>query len=104
MIKEYDIGNGRKVSVIYDNGVAQVSREIIEQILIPEHIKAEKYRWHDLKADPKDVPENDSRVLLRIDNKLNEYVCATYHDGNFGLFARHAVLGRAHIPPYEGEE
>lgn len=64
MTKEYSIGNGRNVSVIYnEQGVAQVSKELIEQCFIPLFRQSEKYKWHDLQKNPDDLPKTDEMIL-----------------------------------------
>lgn len=85
MIKEYSIGNGRNVSVFYpevieenEKGVAQVSREIIEKCFIPLLRESEEYKWHDLRKNPNDLPENGSSVLT-CENGI--YQELKYYDG-----------------------
>lgn len=47
-IKEYDVGNGKKLLVTYSNqGIARVTKQFIEQVMIPKFQKYEGEKLSD---------------------------------------------------------
>lgn len=57
----------------------------VYKIAIEALEKADKYRWHDLKEDPTDLPKDGfNKCLVSIDFFGNElYAVCTYEDGEF---------------------
>ena len=44
-------------------------------------MKHEKYRWHDLRKNPNDLPSNDRNVYLALDMKeYVTYICGDYSE------------------------
>lgn len=76
--------------------------------------KAEKYRWHDLRKNPDDMPEEDVKVLtvhryhhFSIGEDANEYeIGHRYRDTFFfsgGEGVNSKVLAWKYIEPFEGD-
>jgi len=46
----------------------------------------EKYKWHDLRKNPNDVPTEDGRKYIITQCGTKKYHIANWMDGNFGEF------------------
>ena len=73
--------------------------------------KADKYRWHDLRKNPDDLPEADGNsesdyVLVMIGTpEWNSWEQAYYHHGKrlWSTYEQNVFAWR-YIEPFEGEE
>ena len=68
--------------------------------------KADKYRWHDLRKDPTDLPQEKTMCLICYENKFfidYDYDAAYYKDHSFGIIDVNKVVAWKEIKPFEEE-
>lgn len=119
--KEYDIGNGKTVIAYYDDkGITEIYKEAFEKYVIPALRKVEKYKYHDLRKNPNDLPTEHKVLACCQDGCLKYYETVHYGkpcvlhpslnkkcfygsdlDGDYVL---DNVIGWAYIPPFESED
>jgi len=81
-----------------------------EQKLILELAeKAEKYRWHDLMANPGDFPKHNNKVLVKIswDSGFSDYYTDYFHNGRLAwhnIMMNGRVISWREIEPIGGME
>lgn len=111
--KEYDIGNGGKIIAYYNEiGATEVSKEAFEQFIIPTLSNAEKYRWHDIRKNPDDLPKEEGEYIVCEDYGFGkEYKSLPYmHSEEFneyywlvGWKEKEALIAWKEIEPFEEE-
>ena len=86
------------------------AHDIVTHSVILEHY--DKYKWHNLRENPEDLPSDFSKVLVcfRLSPKMNIYEVCLYKNGYFCMsFGTRAsenrnVLGWREVEPFPFEE
>ena len=88
----------------YNNITSSEANEEIEKAVLYGLTEGRKEKWHDLRKNPNDLPEENQEVLVLFtlpDKSKNDVMLAEFENNDFNFVDLQDVIAWCEIPTFE---